>query len=835
MAHRRFPSALAQTCFLAAAFLALTLTSPSHAVGQVVGLQRDMFLVDGSPKFLFMVSYFDALDVSDAGLDADLEYLRTTVKAQGIRVFPNWWRRTNPLQFATPDCSGTGMDCTLMRPPANGTRLNQDRLGRLILLLEKAKARGLLVDVSLARETVYGLSKDDYRAAMYELTDALRGHHNLILDLQNEWTIVGGFTAAELDAMADEVRARDPGRIVVASSEEGGHATAAAAGDFAVAYGMTAVAYHDPRYSDWYTDGRLSSVLQSVRTTAPDLPFYLQEPQKWQADPIGSHFSDAARYAKKHGAAAWVFHTESSFVLDGTRLYTVLSSQERAALEGAGATADSPANGWGDLDSDGLKDSWETYFDVYSPYGDEDGDGIVNLDEFVLGSHPRSTAANTRYFAEGTTSSFFSQWVSIANPGSSSATVMLRLYTSDGRTLSRTVKVAPLRRISVDTREVQGANAPSGVQASTSIESSAPVAADRYMTWNAASTLPYGSHLERGIAAQSVDWYLAEGATHSGFALFYLIQNPTAGWADVEVTYFRPSPNPPVVKTYSVAPASRFNIWVNTQDPGLASTDVSAKIHASRPIIVERAMYLPGQGREFDSGHDSAGVVEPSLRWTLSEGSTGPYFDMFVLIANPSMVSASVRADYHLPSGSVITKYYSIPPRSRSNVWVDYEDPALSDTAVSTVLESLTPSAPIVVERALWWPGAYPQWYEAHNSPGDPTGGARRWVIADADDGGPTGAESYTLVYNSTPRPQTLAITVLIEGGSPAAYTAQVGAGARSNIYSRSLPHAIGRPHSLIIECTSCLPPSESIFVETAKYAGSGWAAGGAALAAPMP
>lgn len=89
MTRRPFASATAQTCVLAAACVTLTLISPSYCVGQVVGLQRDMFLVDGSPKFLFMVSYFDALDVSDSGLDADLDYLRGTVKADGIRVFPN--------------------------------------------------------------------------------------------------------------------------------------------------------------------------------------------------------------------------------------------------------------------------------------------------------------------------------------------------------------------------------------------------------------------------------------------------------------------------------------------------------------------------------------------------------------------------------------------------------------------------------------------------------------------------------------------------------------------------------------------------------------------------
>ena len=59
---------------------------------------------------------------------------------------------------------------------------------------------------------------------------------------------------------------------------------------------------------------------------------------------------------------------------------------------------------------------------------------------------------------------------------------------------------------------------------STLIESDVPIVADRTMTWNASG---YGSHAETSLAAPASTWYLAEGATHSGFNLFYLIQNPT--------------------------------------------------------------------------------------------------------------------------------------------------------------------------------------------------------------------------------------------------------------------------------------------------------------------
>jgi hypothetical protein len=40
------------------------------------------------------------------------------------------------------------------------------------------------------------------------------------------------------------------------------------------------------------------------------------------------------------------------------------------------------------------------------------------------------------------------------------------------------------------------------------------------MRWDRANG--YGAHAEAAVAAPALEWYLAEGATHSGFDLFYL-------------------------------------------------------------------------------------------------------------------------------------------------------------------------------------------------------------------------------------------------------------------------------------------------------------------------
>ncbi len=83
---------------------------------------------------------------------------------------------------------------------------------------------------------------------------------------------------------------------------------------------------------------------------------------------------------------------------------------------------------------------------------------------------------------------------------------------------------------------------------STVIESDQELVADRVMSWDGTG---YGSHAESSVLAPARTWYFAEGATHSGFNLFYLIQNPGSQPVDVEITYLLPAPRAPITRTYS--------------------------------------------------------------------------------------------------------------------------------------------------------------------------------------------------------------------------------------------------------------------------------------------
>jgi hypothetical protein len=107
---------------------------------------------------------------------------------------------------------------------------------------------------------------------------------------------------------------------------------------------------------------------------------------------------------------------------------------------------------------------------------------------------------------------------------------MVRFLRTDGTSVNYFVTIPPVTRVTVDSETVPGL---ATAEFSTVIESDVPVVTDRTMRWPSTG---YGSHGETGIASPATTWYLAEGATHFGFALFYLLQNATSTAAEVEVT-----------------------------------------------------------------------------------------------------------------------------------------------------------------------------------------------------------------------------------------------------------------------------------------------------------
>ena len=142
-------------------------------------------------------------------------------------------------------------------------------------------------------------------------------------------------------------------------------------------------------------------------------------------------------------------------------------------------------------------------------------------------------------------------------------------------------------------------------------------------------------------------------------------------------------------------------------------------------------MYLDLPGQMFGAGHESAGVTAPATEWFLAEGATGPYFDLFVLIANPGQRRRAGRGD--VPAARRHDKPHTVAANSRFNIWVDCEDARLADTRGVDDVRSHERRADH--RRAGDVVAGEPGWYEAHNSPGATTTGTK-WALAEGEVGG---------------------------------------------------------------------------------------------------
>lgn len=360
------------------------------------------------------------------------------------------------------------------------------------------------------------------------------------------------------------------------------------------------------------------------------------------------------------------------------------------------------------------------------------------------------------------------------------------------------------------------------------------------MTWDSDR---YGAHSESALRLPERRWLFAEGATHSGFDLFLLLQNPSPSEAaEVCVRYLLPS-GPPLVKFYEVRPHSRLNVWVDYEswpdgNTPLSDTDVSMEVEVLEgpAIIAERSMYrTSADGPPFAAGHASAGVPAPAASWLLAEGATGDYFDEFILIANPDpSAAASVRVTYLLTAGGALSRTLEVPPSSRHTIWVDREtfegEPGLplEAAAVSAVIES-TNGVPIVVERSMWWPGPTQEtWAEAHNSPGATAAGPV-WATAGGEVvDGPVNSDTYILVANVSAIDADVRVTLLLEGGGEASRLIPTKAGSRTTLDIRSeFPEAVGHRFGVVVESLGAT--AADLVVERACYwnaLGQRWSAG---------
>jgi hypothetical protein len=343
----------------------------------------------------------------------------------------------------------------------------------------------------------------------------------------------------------------------------------------------------------------------------------------------------------------------------------------------------------------------------------------------------------------------------------------------------------------------------------------------------------YGGHGGTAVDGAKTKWYFGEGS-QGFFDTYILLANSNSTAAAVTVRFLR-EVGAPVVKTYLVGATSRMNVYAGAI-PELLNTSFSIVVDSNIPITAERAMYF-GATPFWNGGHESAGVGEPSTSWSHAEGATGSYFDTFILVGNPNAVSANLTVTFLLESGLAIPKNYVVPADSRLTIDVEAQDPRLASAAVSTTVAS---NVPVISERAMYWPGAFVTWAEAHNSFGV-TETATKWGLAEGRAGGPEAFDTYILLANATNTAASVRVTFLRPNGTTLVRTYTVPATSRFNIPVNGLVRELVPPRGaaattfgVVVEVTNGVP----ISVERAMYwnaLGAVWAGGTNATATRLP
>ena len=413
------------------------------------------------------------------------------------------------------------------------------------------------------------------------------------------------------------------------------------------------------------------------------------------------------------------------------------------------------------------------------------------VDASALAADTAPAGEYRRYLAEGIETDQMNTRLAIANPGAADAHVRLTFEQADGATTQFAVDVpARARRTVAIADEVPQLV---GASFSTLLESDQPVALDRLISWDARGV---GASLEAAAEQPSARWYFAEGSTVDPFELFYLVQNPGTTPARVQVRYLLPDGAAPITRSYTIAGGSRATIWVDREDPALATTDVAAEITSldGTPIVVERSLYLSEAGSTQPRGGDtSAGVTAPATSWFV-DGATGAYA-MRLLLANPGATPARVLATYQLADGARVTRSYTVAANSRQTIDVAREHAALVDAEFGVALNA---TAPVVVERTKWW-GPNGTLDDAVSG-GAISTGAARWLLAEGEMGGVRAATTSLVVFNRGAA-TNVRVTLLFEDGPEAAATFPLAAGSRFAVpMDQAFPAAAGRRFSLLVE-----------------------------------
>ncbi|MEO5822500.1 MAG: chitobiase/beta-hexosaminidase C-terminal domain-containing protein [Vicinamibacteraceae bacterium] len=214
--------------------------------------------------------------------------------------------------------------------------------------------------------------------------------------------------------------------------------------------------------------------------------------------------------------------------------------------------------------------------------------------------------------------------------------------------------------------------------------------------------------------------------------------------------------------------------------------------------------------------------AQAQTRWYFPEGATGPAFEEFILLANPTSTPANVRLTFLKGDGSPQAVDTIVEPTSRRTICVNQLPGLELNGEVSVIVDSLN-GVPVVAERTMYWLGADRR--GGHNATGM-AAPATTWYLAE----GATGFfETYVLLSNPGGSSVTAVLSFQREDGLNVGHVQVVPANSRRTVAVSSVP-GMGPNLAFATQITSTGP----ILVERAMY-WLGFAGGHAASAIATP
>ncbi len=457
-------------------------------------------------------------------------------------------------------------------------------------------------------------------------------------------------------------------------------------------------------------------------------------------------------------------------------------------------------------------DQWKARLGITDMNADPDGDGVINMDEFLNGTDP--FIPNTWLLAEGATGSFRTR-LALTNPGTDVAEITVRFLPQGGTPIVQQYSIPGQSRKTVVVNDIAGLqDLPVAAEVTTQ---RGGVLVERTMTWGGPEMMD-SAHTGKALDSAQTTWYFAEGDT-GVFDTYLTLANAGSVETNATVTFFLAS-GQTVQASYVVPANGRQSVHLNTV-PGLSQVSFGMYVDATSPIAAERTMYFTAQNTAAKGGHESGGVAAPSRKWFLAEGQTGDVFSEYLLLANPNTLPATATVNYLTPSGTSVTRTYQVAPTSRMTITVN-DVPGLENTEVSAVVTS---TLAIVAERSMYWPGSWGQWYEGHNSAAMPALGTK-WVLSEGETGGGHNVVSRFLLANPNGQDAAVTLTLLRDNGlAPVAVRATVKANSRMTLSSAEFPLQSGEQFGTVVESTNGV----SFAVERSMYwdgEGKTWIAG---------